>query len=56
MPSFKTQSKDLITLRELMVAGKITPLIDQHYTLSEVPAAIRHLEQRQVVGKVAIHV
>jgi|GEM_PF-6176949 len=39
-----------------MVAGKIVPLIDQHYTLGEVPEAIRHLEQRQVVGKVAIRV
>lgn len=52
----KPNQKDLITLRELMVAGKINPLIDQHYTLSEVPEAIRHLEQRQVVGKVAIRV
>jgi 2-desacetyl-2-hydroxyethyl bacteriochlorophyllide A dehydrogenase len=50
----KTNQKDLITLRDLMVAGKITPFIDQCYNLSEVPAAIRHLEQRQVLGKVAI--
>lgn len=50
----KPNQKDLITLRDLMVAGKIAPFIDQCYNLSEVPAAIRHLEQRQVLGKVAI--
>ncbi len=48
--------KDLVTLRELIVADKIVPFIDQHYNLSEVPAAIRHLEQRQVLGKVAIRI
>ena len=52
----KPNQKDLTTLRELMVAGKIVPLIDQRYDLSEVPAAIRHIEQRQVVGKVVIRV
>ncbi|MEA5467542.1 NAD(P)-dependent alcohol dehydrogenase [Spirulina sp. 06S082] len=52
----KPNQKDLVTLRELMVAGKIAPFIDQCYNLSEVPAAIRHLEQRQVKGKVAIRV
>ena len=45
---------DLITLREFMVEGKIAPYIDQRYDLSEVPPAIRHLEQRQVLGKVVI--
>ena len=52
----KPNQKDLTTLRELMVAGKIVPLIDQRYDLSEVPVAIRHIEQRQVVGKVVIRV
>ncbi len=52
----KPNQKDLVTLRELMVAGKIVPFIDRYYDLSEVPAAIRHLEQRQVMGKVAIRV
>jgi NADPH:quinone reductase-like Zn-dependent oxidoreductase len=50
----KTNQADLVTLREFMVAGKIVPLIDRRYNLSEVPAAILHLEQRQVLGKVAI--
>lgn len=50
----QTNQTDLITLREFMIAGKIAPYIDQRYNLSEVPAAIRYLEQRQVLGKVAI--
>lgn len=50
----KPNQKDLVTLREFMVAGKITPFISQRYNLSEVPLAIRHLEQRQVIGKVSI--
>jgi 2-desacetyl-2-hydroxyethyl bacteriochlorophyllide A dehydrogenase len=52
----KPNQADLVTLRDLMVAGKIVPWIDRRYNLSEVPAAIRHLEQRQVLGKVAISV
>lgn len=47
---------DLLTLRDLLAAGKIAPFIDQRYDLSEVPRAIRHLEQRQVMGKVVIGV
>lgn len=47
---------DLLTLSELLVAGKIAPLIDQRYPLSEVPTAIRRLEQRQVIGKLSIYV
>jgi NADPH:quinone reductase-like Zn-dependent oxidoreductase len=45
---------DLLILKELIEAGKISPCIDRSYNLSEVPAAIRRLEQRQVIGKVAI--
>ncbi|MCG9892442.1 MAG: NAD(P)-dependent alcohol dehydrogenase [Thermosynechococcaceae cyanobacterium MS004] len=50
----KPNQADLAILRELTVAGKITPFIDQCYDLSEVPVAIRRLEQRQVRGKIAI--
>jgi len=37
-----------------MQAGKITPVIDRHYPLSEVPAAIAYLEQGHARGKVVI--
>jgi NADPH:quinone reductase-like Zn-dependent oxidoreductase len=52
----KPNQTDLIVLKELIEAGKIIPFVDRCYPLSEVPAAIRDLEQRQVKGKVAIHV
>lgn len=45
---------DLAVLKNLIEAGRIHPCIDRTYPLSEVPAAIRALEQRQVRGKVAI--
>jgi NADPH:quinone reductase-like Zn-dependent oxidoreductase len=52
----KPNQADLVILRDLIEAGKIAPFIDRHYSLSEVPAAIRHLEQRQVRGKVVIDI
>jgi NADPH:quinone reductase-like Zn-dependent oxidoreductase len=45
---------DLIVLKDLIEAEKIRPCVDRCYPMSEVPAAIRYLEQRQVRGKVAI--
>ena len=50
----KPNQADLVILRDLLEARKITPFIDRLYKLSEVPTAIRHLEERQVIGKVAI--
>ena len=47
---------DLAALRDLIDAGKVTPAIDRAYPLSEVPAAIRHLLDGQVRGKVVITV
>jgi NADPH:quinone reductase-like Zn-dependent oxidoreductase len=48
--------KDLTVLKDLLESGKIAPVIDRCYSLSEVPDAIRYLEQRQAQGKVAIRV
>ena len=48
--------EDLIVLKELIEAGKVTPVIDRTYPLSEAPDAIRYLEQGQARGKVAITV
>jgi NADPH:quinone reductase-like Zn-dependent oxidoreductase len=45
---------DLAILRELMKAGKVTPVIDKRYRLSEVPEAIRYLEEGHARGKVVI--
>ncbi len=50
----KPNQEDLTIVRDLLEAEKIVPVIDRTYSLKEVPAAIRHLEQRQVRGKVVI--
>ena len=46
--------KDLTILSDLMQAGKVTPVIDRRYKLSEVPEAIRYLEEGHARGKVVI--
>ena len=46
--------EDLTTLGDLMQSGKVTPVIDRRYKFSEVPAAIRYLEQGHARGKVVI--
>lgn len=48
--------KDLDILRDWMQAGKITPVIDRRYALSEVPEAIRYLEQGHARGKIIVTV
>ena len=45
---------DLTILGELMEAGKVTPVIDRCYKLSEVPGAIRYLEEKHARGKVVM--
>lgn len=52
----QTNSADLNTLRELMQSGKVTPVIDRTYPLTEAPEAIRYLEQGHARGKVIITV
>ncbi|BAU16074.1 zinc-binding oxidoreductase (plasmid) [Leptolyngbya sp. NIES-3755] len=52
----KPTQADLIVLKELIEAGKIRPYVDRCYSLSEIPVAIRAIEQRQVKGKIAISV
>lgn len=45
---------DLEVLSGLMQAGKVRPVIDRRYTLSEVPTAIRYLEEGRARGKVVV--
>lgn len=47
---------DLLFLKELIEAGKVTPVIDRRYPLSEVPDAIRYLAGGHARGKVVITV
>lgn len=46
--------KDLTVLADMMQSGKVKPVIDRTYKLSEVPAAIAYLEQGHARGKVVI--
>jgi NADPH:quinone reductase-like Zn-dependent oxidoreductase len=48
--------KDLTVLADMMESGKIKPIIDRTYKLSEVPDAIRYLEAGHARGKVVITV
>jgi NADPH:quinone reductase-like Zn-dependent oxidoreductase len=50
----KLRKQDLTILNELMTEGKLTPVIDKRYRLSEVPEAIRYLEEGHARGKVVI--
>jgi NADPH:quinone reductase-like Zn-dependent oxidoreductase len=52
----KINSEDLTILRDLIQAGKVTPVIDRRYRLSEVPEAIRYLGEGHARGKVVITV
>jgi NADPH:quinone reductase-like Zn-dependent oxidoreductase len=56
MLSSKPRQQDLQVLRELIEAGKLTPVIDRTYPLREVPEAIRHLVEGHGGGKVVITV
>jgi NADPH:quinone reductase-like Zn-dependent oxidoreductase len=52
----KPNKKDLQFLKQLVESGKVTPVIDRTYPLSEVPEAIRYLEEGHTQGKVVITV
>jgi NADPH:quinone reductase-like Zn-dependent oxidoreductase len=52
----KENHEDLLVLKDLVESGKITPIIDRTYPLSEVPEAIRYLEEGHARGKVVITV
>jgi len=48
--------KDLAAMADLMQSGKVTPVIDRTYNLSELPQAIQYLEQGHARGKVVVKV
>jgi len=52
--SAKVKQKDLVFIKELLEAGKVRPVIDRRYPLSEVPEALRYLGERHAQGKVVI--
>jgi NADPH:quinone reductase-like Zn-dependent oxidoreductase len=52
----KENHEDMLVLKELIEAGKVTPVIDRAYPLSEVPKAVRYLDEGHARGKVVITV
>jgi NADPH:quinone reductase-like Zn-dependent oxidoreductase len=48
------RQEDLGIVSDLMQSGKVTPVIDRRYRLSEVPAAIRYSEEGHARGKIII--
>ena len=43
-------------LQELLEAGKVTPVIDRRYELSEIADALRYLGEGHAQGKIVITV
>jgi NADPH:quinone reductase-like Zn-dependent oxidoreductase len=52
----KPRGADLVVLKELIEAGKVTPVIDRAFPLHEAPAAIRYVGERSTQGKTVITV
>jgi NADPH:quinone reductase-like Zn-dependent oxidoreductase len=52
----KENHEDMIVLKELIEAGKVTPVVDRTYPLNEVPEAIQYMREGRARGKVVITV
>lgn len=50
------ETEDVETLTDLVVAGTIRPIIDRRFPLTEVVAALRHVDDGHARGKVVISV
>jgi NADPH:quinone reductase-like Zn-dependent oxidoreductase len=50
----RPNKKDLVVMKELLEAGKVVPVIDKRYPLSEVAEALRYLGEGHAKGKVVI--
>jgi NADPH:quinone reductase-like Zn-dependent oxidoreductase len=52
----QANKEDLVFLNELLEAGRVVPVIDRRYPLSEVPDAVRYYGEGHAQGKVVITV
>ena len=52
----KPDQRDLVSVKELVEAGKVVPVIDRRYPLREVPEALRYYGKGHSRGKVVITV
>jgi NADPH:quinone reductase-like Zn-dependent oxidoreductase len=50
----KETPEDLMTLKGLIEAGKVTPIVDRTYALADAPEAIRYLHDGRARGKVVV--
>jgi NADPH:quinone reductase-like Zn-dependent oxidoreductase len=49
-------AEDLIAIKELIEAGRVTPVIDRTFALSEAPKAIHYLQEGHARGKIVVAV
>ena len=54
--AMKPSSTDLAFMNELFEAGKLRPVIDRCYPLSEVAEALQYVGEGNALGKVVISV
>ena len=52
----KFNKADMMVLRELLEAGKVTPVIDRRYELSEIADAFRYMGEGHAQGKIVVSV
>jgi len=52
----RTNRADKVVLRELLEAGKVTPVIDRRYELSEIADAFQYMGEGHAPGKIVITV
>jgi len=52
----KIDQKDLVFLKELLEAGKVVPVIDRRYPLSDAAEALRYLAEGHAKGKIVLTV
>jgi NADPH:quinone reductase-like Zn-dependent oxidoreductase len=50
----KHSREDLGILKDLVEAGRVAPVIDRRYELSEAPQALRHQGEGRIRGKIVI--
>jgi len=52
----KLNKTDLLVLQKLIEEGKVTPVIDRRYELSQVPDALTYMGEGHAQGKIVVRV